>query len=99
MTEQASGNNNNDKKTIINAAWFRGWAYAKIEDLWTEMEQFRKEQYLFTQAQEKVEEAINGIQQYIAGRKAIQNIRSAAWGFFGGVFMLALGFALYKMFG
>ena len=99
MNEQASGNNNNEKKTIIKAAEFRGWAKAKIEDLWVEMEQFRKEQYLFTQAQEKVEVAINGIQQYIAGRKAIQNIRSAVWGFFGGVFMLALGFALYKMFG
>ena len=99
MTEQTSGNNNNDKKTIINAAWFRGWAKAKIEDLWAEMEQFRKEQYLFTKAQEKVGTAINGIQQYIAGRKAVQNFKSAFWGFIGSAFMLALGFVLYKIFG
>jgi len=91
--------NNNDKKIIIKAAEFRGWAKAKIEDLWGEMEQFRKEQYLFTQAQEKVETAINGIQQYIAGRKAVQNFRSGFWGFVGGVFMLILGFVLYKLFG
>lgn len=91
--------NNNNKKTIIKAAEFRGWAKAKIEDLWGEMEQFRKEQYLFTQAQEKVEVAINGIQQYIAGRKAVQNFKSAFWGFIGSVFMLGLGFVLYKLFG
>jgi len=91
--------NNNDKKTIIKAAEFRGWAKAKIEDLWLEMEQFRKEQYLFTRAQEKVEIAINGIQQYIAGRKAVENLRSAIWGFIGSMFMLGLGFALYKIFG
>jgi len=91
--------NCNNRKTIIPAAEFRGWAKAKIEDLWGEMEQFRKEQYLFTQAQEKVEMAINGIQQYIAGRKAVQNFRSGVWGFIGGVFMLILGFALYKLFG
>ena len=91
--------NSNDKKTIIKAAEFRGWAKAKIEDLWGEMEQFRKEQYLFTLAQEKVETAINGIQQYIAGRKAVQNFKSAFWGFVGSVFMLLLGFVLYKLFG
>jgi len=92
-------NNNNDKKTIIKAAEFRGWAKAKIEDLWGEMEQFRKEQYLFTEAQEKVETAINGIQQYIAGRKAVQNFRSGLWGFVGGFIMLLVGFVLYKVFG
>jgi len=91
--------NSNDKKTIIKAAEFRGWAKAKIEDLWNEMEQFRTEQYLFTRAQEKVETAINGIQQYIAGRKAVQNFRSGLWGFIGGFIMLLLGFALYKLFG
>lgn len=89
----------NNKKTIIKAAEFRGWAKAKIEDLWLEMEQFRTEQYLFTQAQEKVEVAINGIQQYIAGRKAVQNLRSSLWGFIGGFIMLILGFCLYKLFG
>ena len=92
-------NNNNNKKTIIKAAEFRGWAKAKIEDLWGEMEQFRKEQYLFTQVQEKVEVKINEIQQYIAGRKAVQNFRSGLWGFIGGFIMLLLGFALYKLFG
>jgi len=97
MNDEA--NYSNDKKTIIKAAEFRGWAKAKIEDLWSEMEQFRKEQYLFTQAQEKVEVAINGIQQYIAGRKAVQNLRSGLWGFIGGFIMLLLGFALYKLFG
>ena len=70
---------NNNKKTIIKAAEFRGWAKAKIEDLWLEMEQFRTEQYLFTKAQEKVETAINGIQQYIAGRKRCR-ILEAAYG-------------------
>jgi len=89
----------NDKKTIIKAAEFRGWAKAKIEDLWGEMEQFRIEQHLFTKAQEKVETAIGGIQQYIAGRKAVQNFKSAFWGFIGSVFMLGLGFVLYKLFG
>jgi len=88
--------NSNNK---ITAAEFRGWAKAKIEDLWQEMEQFRTEQYLFTKAQEKVETAINGIQQYIAGRKAVQNFRSGLWGFIGGMFMLILGFVLYKLFG
>lgn len=92
MDEKKENNN------VMRAAEFRGWAKAKIEDLWGEMEQFRKEQYLFTQAQEKVETAINGIQQYIAGRKAVQNFRSAFWGFVGSVFMLILGFALYKIF-
>ena len=91
--------NSNDKKTIIKAAEFRGWAKAKIEDLWNEMEQFRTEQYLFTRAQEKVETAINGIQQYIAGRKAVQNFRSGLWGFIGGFIMLLVGFVLYKLFG
>lgn len=92
-----SGTKNDNNR--MKAYEFRGWAKAKIEDLWGEMEQFRKEQYLFTKAQEKVETAINGIQQYIAGRKAVQNIRSAFWGFIGSVFMLILGFALYKIFG
>jgi len=92
-------NNSNDKKTIIKAAEFRGWAQAKIEDMWKEMEQFRKEQYMFTQAQEKVEVAINGIKEYIAGRKAVQNFRSAIWGFIGSVFLAGLGFVLYKLFG
>lgn len=91
--------NSNDKNSIMRAGVFRGWAQAKIEDLWAEMEQFRKEQYLFTQAQEKVETAINGIQQYIAGRKAVQNFRSAVWGFIGSAFFLILGFVLYKVFG
>jgi len=97
MSDETKRNNN--RKTIIPAAEFRGWAKAKIEDLWGEMEQFRKEQYLFTKAQEKVETAINGIQQYIAGRKAVQNFRSAFWGFIGSMFMLILGFVLYKVFG
>lgn len=91
--------NSNDKKTIIKAAEFRGWAKAKIEDLWGEMEQFRKEQYLFTQAQEKVEVAIVSIKEYIAGRKAVQNFRSGLWGFIGGFIMLLVGFVLYKVFG
>ena len=89
----------NDKKTIIKAAEFRGWAKAKIEDLWGEMEQFRIEQHLFTKVQEKVETKIGEIQQYIAGRKAVQNFRSGLWGFIGGFIMLLLGFALYKLFG
>ena len=36
---------------------------------------------------------------YIGARKAVQNLRSAVWGFFGSVFMLLIGFALYKIFG
>jgi len=92
-------NNSNDKKTTIKAAEFRGWAKAKIEDLWSEMEQFRKEQYLFTQAQEKVEVFIVEIKEYIAGRKAVQNFRSGLWGFVGGFIMLLVGFVLYKIFG
>ena len=47
----------------------------------------------------QLKEDMIAVKIYIGARKAVQNLRSTIWGFIGGMFMLILGFALYKIFG
>ncbi len=94
----ADEKNGNDKKTIIRAAEFRGFAKAKIEDIGREVGELKSGQKGFKEALEKVEEAIVKINQYIVERKAVQNVRSTFFGILGGLLPVLVGFIFYKLF-
>lgn len=83
-------NNNNSWK--ISAAGFRGYMRGILEGIQKEIKEQKKDMNM-------VKNDIVEIKEYIAGKKAVQNLRSAVWGFIGSIFMLTLGFALYKIFG
>jgi len=76
----------------VSVAEFRGYMRGKLEDIVTVAVDQKKELNI-------VKKDIVKIKEYIAGRKAVQNLRSAIWGFIGSVFMLLVGFVLYKVFG
>ena len=83
-------NSNNSWK--VSVADFRGYMRGKLEDIEVVIKDQKKDMNF-------VKKDIVKIKEYIAGRKAVQNFRSAVWGFIGSIFMLGLGFALYKIFG
>jgi len=83
-------NSNNSWK--VSVADFRGYMRGKLEDIEVVIKDQKKDMSF-------VKKDIVKIKEYIAGRKAVQNFRSAIWGFIGSVFMLGLGFILYKLFG
>lgn len=85
-------NNKNNNHWKVSVAEFRGYMRGKLEDIVEVAKEQRKEL-------NAVKKDIVKIKVYIGGRKAVQNFRSGFWGFIGGVFMLLLGFALYKIFG
>jgi len=84
--------NNNNNSWKVSVADFRGYMRGKLEDIEIVIKDQKKDMNF-------VKKDIVKIKEFIAGRKAVQNLRSSVWGFIGGVFMLILGFALYKIFG
>ena len=83
-------NSNNHWK--VSVAEFRGYMRGTLEGIEKVIKEQKKDMRI-------VKNDIVKIKEFIAGRKAVQNFRSAVWGFIGSVFMLGLGFALYKLFG
>jgi len=92
MDKNKNGNGNGNSHWKVSVAEFRGHVRGTLEGI----EKVIKEQ---KEDIGTVKDDIVKIKEYIAGRKAVQNFRSALWGFIGSAFMLALGFALYKIFG
>ena len=88
--DKKNGNGNNHWK--VSVAEFRGYMRGKLEDIVLVAVDQKKEM-------NAVKKDIVKIKEYIAGRKAVQNFRSAFWGFIGSMFFLVLGFVLYKVFG
>ena len=88
--DKKNSNNNNSWK--VSVADFRGYMRGKLEDIEVVIKDQKKDMNF-------VKKDIVKIKEYIAGRKAVQNFRSAVWGFIGSMFMLGLGFVLYKIFG
>ena len=84
--------NSNNNHWKVSVAEFRGYMRGKLEDIVVAAKEQKKELNI-------VKNDIVEIKEYIAGKKAVQNLRSAIWGFIGSVFMLGLGFVLYKIFG
>ena len=69
----------------VSVAEFRGYMRRAIDTNTEDLSQLKKDMVK--------------VKIYIGARKAVQNLRSTIWGFIGGMFMLILGFALYKIFG
>jgi len=84
--------NKNNMHWKVSVAEFRGYMRGKLEDIALVAREQKKEMTT-------VKNDIVKIKEYIAGRKAVQNFRSAFWGFIGSLFFLILGFVLYKVFG
>jgi len=87
--KNCNGNNNHWK---VSVAEFRGYMRGTLEGIEKVIKEQKKDMCT-------VKKDIVKIKEYIAGRKAVQNFRSAFWGFIGSVVFLILGFALYKLFG
>ncbi len=90
MDKNKNGNGNNHWK--VSVAEFRGYMRGTLEGIQKEIVTQKKDMNF-------VKKDIVKIKEYIAGRKAVQNIRSAVWGFIGSMFFLVVGFILYKVFG
>ena len=84
MKENTKEIKNNDYWKV-SVAEFRGYMKRAMETNTKDLSQLKSDMI-----QVKV---------YIGARKAVQNLRSAIWGFIGSLFFLTLGFALYKIFG
>ena len=82
--KETQGNKSNDYWKV-SVSEFRGYMKRAMETNTKDLTQLKKDMI-----QVKV---------YIGARKAVQNLRSAIWGFIGSLFFLTLGFALYKIFG
>ena len=87
-----------DKNKCDNNSWkvsvadFRGYMRAKLEDIEVVIKDQKKDLG-------RVQKDIVKIKEWVAGRKAIQNVRSTVFGFLGGIFTLVVGFILHKLFG
>ena len=90
MSSEKNSNSNNSWK--VSVADFRGYMRGTLEGIQKEIKEQKKDM-------RTVKNDIVKIKVYIGGRKAVQNFRSAVWGFIGSMFMLILGFVLYKVFG
>ena len=69
----------------VSAAKFQGYMKRAVDTNTTDLTQLKEDMI--------------AVKIYIGARKAVQNLRSAIWGFIGSLFFLTLGFALYKIFG
>lgn len=85
-------NNNGNNHWKVSAAEFRGHMRGTLEGIETAIKDQKKDM-------RTVKNDIVKIKEYIAGRKAVQNIKSAVFGIIGGTFSVLVGFILYKLFG
>lgn len=91
-TKNGNCNGNGNDHWKVSVAEFRGYMRGTLEGINKEIKQQKRDMNF-------VKKDIVKIKEYIAGRKAVHGVKSAVFGFIGGVFTLIIGFVLYKVFG